>query len=112
MLNKSMEMDVLYLLQEAIMKNVVQPIESEKTKYQFIKMLPSSPSYEGHNEMGAILFIGVADSLGINRTETEMFLSIDSEEYDFKLGDYGERMIGTRFYNKVRLINNYLKHKN
>jgi len=104
-------MDILIGLKKAILANVASPKKAELKKYEFAKMLPSSPSLEGNYEIGVILFVGVADFLGISREEVEMFLSIEEDEYDWKLKEYGTRFVGDkRFFNKVNLIINYLQH--
>lgn len=106
-------MDVLFQLQEAVLKNVAPPKPDELEKYRFNKMFPSSPYYEGNNELGLILFVGVAHTLGVSREEIEMFLSIGEEEYDFKLSRFNEKIeTDHRFFNKVRLVDNYIKIKN
>lgn len=122
-----------FLLKEAVLKNTVRPRPEEEVKMTISKVIRCSPEIEGDSQLGIMLFCGVAymfygipvqqiiDHLGMEPEEfnykvkkfienyneasklgklndTTSFHVIDSKEFDLR-----------KLYNKVRLINNYIK---
>lgn len=107
-------MDIIKMmdyLEQAVRVNTCRPAPDEEANITPIyPRLDCSPTYEGHGHLGVMLFIGIANTLGIPEVEVMLWLAINSDEYNDLLGEYRRRInINKRFQGKVGLINNYVE---
>ena len=100
------ELERLYV---AIRKNLARPTSEEKAEIKVDRKLAASPSLEGDTQVGMVLFIGIADSLLLDKDLVKDFLSIEFEdEYKNKLNRYNSKAKkNERFQNKIKLVLNH-----
>lgn len=122
-----------FLLKEAVLKNTVRPRPDEEVKMTMSKVIRCSPEIEGDSQLGYVLFCGIAYMFyGLSIHQIIDHLGMEPEEFNYKvkkfIDNYNEasklgklndntsfHVIDSRefdlrkLYNKVRLINNYIK---
>lgn len=99
------------LLGEAINKNVCKPRPAELGAFTHDRWHRASPTLEGDSQIGTLLYIGVGTDLGFSKEEILDFLSIEREEFEYKLRKYEGSLSlsdGGRLGVKVRLIKNFI----
>lgn len=103
----------IFQIKEAIIKNTCPPDDDEKEDLSTSKVVRTSIKREGDAELGMILLIGISHAFGYSFNEISLLASVGHDEYEFKLGKYQTRskLNNTRFINKIKLINNYLRLK-
>jgi hypothetical protein len=102
-------------LERAVVVNTSRPDAAEMKKIKVRKKILTSLKLEGDSKLGMILFVGVAESMGMNKDHVIDFLGLEfAGEYDHKLNEFSkyktheDEDIRKRFANKIKLINNYL----
>jgi hypothetical protein len=101
----------LYQIQVAILKNVCAPDVDEIEKFTIERPIRSSKKYEGDSQLGILLYTGICTDYGYSYRDIAAWVSIDRQEYKFKLTKYKHRVKNKdeRLLLKRKLINNYLK---
>lgn len=108
-----MSRPTIFQIKEAIIKNVCAPDAEELEDLATSKIIRTSTKREGDAELGIILLIGISAMFGYPYHEISMLTSVEYDEYEFKLKKFRARLKGdrNRFWNKVKLILNYLRLK-
>ena len=111
-INLKLKMKDLFLLEEAIMKNVGRPREDEASDYTVEKRLRASKAVEGNSQIGLILFVGLSKHFGVSKKAATIHIGLDPEGYDNKLSEYKKNMDSKpRFFFKDKLVKNYINIK-
>jgi len=118
----------LELIEMAILANTARPSKDEmlRMKAPFIRKVQTSEATEGGLKVGTMLFVSIAKENKYSMAQICDYLGLETdEEYYLALREYKEKKdcshidIGTkdapkiinRINNKVKLINNYISHK-
>jgi hypothetical protein len=103
----------MFQIQEAIRKNICAPDEKENEDFTISRLIRASIKREGDSQLGLVLFVGISDEHGYKYHDIESIASLQRDEYKFKLSKYRRksRSNDTRFLNKIKLIQNYLRLK-
>lgn len=104
---------LLWQLQEAILKNICAPSSNEMEEFTISRFIRASGKMEGDSQLGILLFIGLADRYDYPYAEIANMATVEYEEYRFKLSKYKRKCKSndSRFLNKKKLIENYLRLK-
>jgi hypothetical protein len=102
----------LFLIQEAIKKNVCLSPEEELKSFSIDKQIRTSITHEGDSLVGLVLMVGIAKWFEYSDDEIMLFMYLEQEEFNKKLRRF-KRFLkdDKRFLNKVRLVLNYLRLK-